>query len=46
MAQTISVSLPDDVAKELNSELEYSDNRSAIVTAALRDHLDIPEVEA
>lgn len=39
MGEKISVSLPDDVAQRLNDELEsYSDNRSAVVAAALREY--------
>jgi len=44
MANAISVSLPDDVYEALHEELDgYGDNRSALVTAALREYLDIPE---
>lgn len=46
MAETISVSLPDEVADRLEAELEsYSDNRSAVVAEALRGHFGM-EMEA
>lgn len=45
MAGKITVSLPDDVLDRLNSDLDYGDNRSAIVAEALCDYYGL-EVEA
>lgn len=40
MAEAITVSLNEDVVEALNADLEYGDNRSALVEAALREYLD------
>jgi len=44
VAERYTISVPDDVDERLAEELDsYGDNRSAVVTAALREYFGLEE---
>jgi len=45
MTERMTISMPDELADRINSQLSWGDNRSELVRALLRDGLDARENE-